>query len=165
LAGAIEHAPDGGSGWRAKFREFLITCLGLEAFDPCVQEIELLTREEKHNLRNWKKTDPERFRLVIRKFVENDLDHLVNRTLFVVCFWDEYAARGAGTAGEVTVSYLYRIPLYLVAGRPVEEIPGWILACATEIFDDFAHLQARLLERYSQRLPFEEGQRGRNFAN
>ncbi len=148
LAGAIEHAPDGGRGWRQQFKEFVTGQLGLEVFDPCVQEINLLTSYEKQNLRAWKKSDPERFRGVIRRFVDNDLHQLVSNTLFVVCLWDEYASKGAGTAGEVTVAYLHNLPVYLVTARPVEVVPGWVLACATEIFQDFAQLKCWLKERY-----------------
>jgi len=148
LAGAIEHAPDGGSEWRARMSQFLLQALGLEVFNPCVEEHSLLNPDEKHNFRAWKNSDPERFRRIVRRFVDNDLAHLTRDTLFVVCLWDEYAGRGAGTAGELTVAYLLRIPIYVVQGCPMDSIPSWILACASEILPDFSSLQDFLRHRY-----------------
>jgi hypothetical protein len=148
LAGAIEHAPDGGREWRDLMSQFLVQALGFDVFNPCVEEHSLLKPDEKHNFRTWKKSDPERFRRIVRRFVDNDLAHLTRDTLFVVCLWDEYANRGAGTAGELTVAYLLRIPIYLVQGCPMDSIPGWILACASEILPDFSSLQDFLRRRY-----------------
>jgi hypothetical protein len=36
------------------------------------------------------------------------------------------------------------VPVYLVTGRPVEQISGWILGCATEIFGSFDDLEQYL---------------------
>lgn len=162
LAGAIEHAPDGGKQWREELARFVEERLGLPVFNPCVQEAGLLTPEEKLHLRSWKVTDPERFRGVIRRFVDNDLKHLLTATEFVICFWDEFAAKGAGTAGEVTLAYHANIPVYLVCGVPTERVPGWILACATEIFVDFSSLKHRLQQLYRSRAPLSPVSAGIN---
>ncbi|MCX7625222.1 MAG: nucleoside 2-deoxyribosyltransferase [Candidatus Sumerlaeaceae bacterium] len=150
LAGAVEHAPDGGRGWRQTISTWLKEELKLDVFDPCVQELALLSPQEKVHLRGWKATDPNRFRTIIRRFVDNDLRQLLKATCFVVCLWDEYAARGAGTAGELTVAYWSKIPVYLVSSLSPTDIPGWILACATEVFTDFEQMKRRLVELYGQ---------------
>ena len=53
------------------------------------------------------------------------------------CYWDQYAGRGAGTQGELTFAHRMGIPVYLICGMPVEEISGWLLGCATEVFLSF----------------------------
>lgn len=153
LAGAIEHAPDGGKTWRKELAAWLKEELKLDVYDPCVQEWSLLSPYEKAHLREWKASDTSRFRSIIRRFLDNDLHTLLNATCFVVCLWDEYAGRGAGTAGELTVAYWNKIPVFLVTGLSATEIPGWILACATEIFPNFEQMKHRLLELYGPRVP------------
>ena len=145
LAGAIEHAPDKGKGWRAELEDFLRK-RNWHVFNPCTEEAFLLSPEEKGHLREWKQSDTERFRKVIRKFVDNDVKALSERTAFVVALWDCYAARGAGTAGEITLAYFLGIPVFLVCQCPLPEVPGWILACATEIYSDWESLKRRLAE-------------------
>lgn len=129
--------------------QFLTEELGLLAFDPCVEEQALLSDEERRDLRQWKKTDLEKFRHIIRRFVDNDVTTLTQQTRFVICLWDEYAGRGAGTAGELTLAYVRRLPVYLVATAPLDRVPAWVLACATEIFDSFEALETRLRSLYA----------------
>ncbi len=148
LAGAIEHAPDGGRAWRKELSTFIREHLQLAVFNPCEEEQALLSPEEKTSLRTWKCTAPEQFRTVIRRFVDNDLGHL-RKSSFVVCFWDRYANQGAGTAGEVTLAYFLNIPVYLVTACPVAEVPGWVLACTTHIFADFETLKQFLLRTHA----------------
>ena len=45
--------------------------------------------------------------------------------------------RGAGTQGELTFAHRLGIPVYLICGMPVAEISGWLLGCATEVFESF----------------------------
>ena len=68
LSGAIEHAADHGKGWRAKVERFLNE-LGHKAYDPARDEKKDLTEEELSSFRDWKQTDPARFRSVIRKII------------------------------------------------------------------------------------------------
>jgi hypothetical protein len=57
-----------------------------------------------------------------------------------VAFWDDAAARGGGTAGEITLAYRLGKPVYLVLGMPRREASGWVIACATEVFESFDEL-------------------------
>lgn len=153
LAGAIEHAPDGGKSWRRELAAWLKEELNLDVYDPCEQEWSLLSSYEKAHLRDWKASDTPKFRSIIRRFVDNDLRYLLSATCFVVCLWDEYAGRGAGTAGEITVAYWHKIPIFLVSSLSTTDIPGWVLACATEIFPDFEQMKRRVIELYGPVVP------------
>lgn len=148
LAGAIEFAPDGGRTWRRRIEDFLTGQLGLRVFNPCVNEVALLSPEEKQHFRHWKENDRERFLPVIRRIIDHDLDNVLNHTEFIVCYWDEHAMRGAGTAGELTVAWRQGIPVYLVAGMEQRSISSWVAGCATEIFANLDELEIFLGSRY-----------------
>jgi hypothetical protein len=146
LAGAIEYAPDGGKAWRREIARFLEQELGMAVFDPCVNEVALLSVEEKHRFREWKRDDRARFLPVIRRIIDNDIGQLLERTRMVICYWDEHVTKGAGTAGELTLAYLHGIPVYLVLGIPADRLSSWAAGCATEVFATFDELRARLAQ-------------------
>jgi len=136
LSGSIEYSPDLGKGWRAQVTP-LLESLGHEVYDPAQDDKKNLTDVEMREFRSWKKSDLPRFRRTVRKIIAYDLDLIEQRCDAIVCYWDQYAGRGAGTQGELTVAHRLGIPVYLVCVVPIEEVSGWILACATEIFKDF----------------------------
>ena len=59
----------------------------------------------------------------------------------VVCYWDTHAGRGAGTQGELTFAHRLGRPVYLVCAMPTQEVSGWILGCATEVFSGFGEFR------------------------
>jgi len=145
LAGSIEYSPDKGKGWRLEIAPRLRE-LGHEIYDPAEDELKNLTEVEAREFRSWKQTDLDRFRRTVQKIIAYDLDLIEHRVDAIVCFWDEYAGRGAGTQGELTFAHRLGVPVYLVCGIPVEQISGWLLAFATEIFtgfDDFNEFMRR----------------------
>src|SRR4029450_3813326 len=62
LSGAIEHAADGGRGWREELSRLLRDELGHEVYDPAADEKKSLTEEELANFRRWKLDEAARFR-------------------------------------------------------------------------------------------------------
>jgi len=136
LAGSIEYSPDFGKGWRADVTR-LLKDLGHEVYDPAEDEKKNLSEIEVREFRSWKKTDLPRFQQTVRKIIAYDLDLIEQRCDAIVCYWDQYAGRGAGTQGELTFAHRLGIPVHLICGVPVEEISGWLLACASEVFRDF----------------------------
>jgi nucleoside 2-deoxyribosyltransferase len=140
LAGSIEYSPDLGKGWRARIKPALMS-LGHEVYDPAEDELKNLTETEVREFRSWKATDLGRFRQTVKKIIAYDLDLIEQRCDAIVCYWDEYAGRGAGTQGELTFAHRKGIPVYLICGMPVEQISGWLLGCATEVFAGFAEFQ------------------------
>jgi len=140
LSGSIEYSPDYGKSWRAQITPFLRE-LGHEVYDPALDEKKNLDDHEVRQFRYWKVTDLPRFQTTIRKIIAWDLDWIEHKSDYVVCFWDEAAARGAGTQGELTLAHRMGIPVYLVLGMPLEKVSGWILGCATEVFENFDELK------------------------
>ncbi|HZU33456.1 MAG TPA: hypothetical protein VFB79_20235 [Candidatus Angelobacter sp.] len=137
LAGSIEYSPDQGKGWRAEIKPAL-HALGHEFYDPSEDERKKLTEAEAREFRAWKTSDLPRFQQTMRKIIAYDLDLIEHRCDAILCYWDQYAGRGAGTQGELTFAHRHGIPVYLVCGIPVEQISGWLLGCATEIFTSFS---------------------------
>ena len=152
LCGPIEFAPDGGKLWRRKLTPFLHNDLGHRVYDPAEDEKKNLTEEEAGHFRDWKETDVERFRRVVRKIIQFDLDIIENRTDYVICCLNDgcAAASSGGTSSELTFAHRRGIPVYLVTDAPVKEISGWILACADRVFPDGDELKKFLLERYGK---------------
>ena len=136
LAGSIEYSPDLGKGWRAEITPVL-KALGHEIYDPAADKRKNLTEAEAREFRAWKQSDLQRFRRTIQKIIAYDLDLIEHQCDAIVCYWDQHAGRGAGTQGELTFAHRMGIPVYLICGMPVEQISGWLLGCATEVFASF----------------------------
>ena len=150
LCGPIEFAPDGGKLWQRKLAPFLRDALGHRVYDPAEDEKKNLTDEEVAHFREWKKTDLERYRRVVRKIIHFDLDLIENKADYLICFWDESAAQSGGTPAELTAAYRKGIPVYLVSELPPEQISGWLLACADQTFSSVDALKKFLLQRYGR---------------
>ena len=143
LCGAIEYSPDHGKAWRAEVTRFLLE-LGHQVYDPALDEKKDLTDEEVLHFRGWKKTDLARFQHTIRKIIRYDLDWIEQRTDCIIAYWDEHAGKGAGSQGELTLAHRRGIPVYLVTKLPPEQISGWILGCAEQVFANFDELREYL---------------------
>jgi nucleoside 2-deoxyribosyltransferase len=148
LSGAIEHAEDGGTGWRLEMGRFLQEELRHGVYDPAADQKKDLSEEELAGFREWKLGAPDRFRGVVRKIIAWDLGWIERRADYVVAFWDRAAAQGGGTAAEITLAHRLGKPVYLVLGMPRAEASGWILAAADEVFDDFDTLREFLNRRF-----------------
>ena len=147
LSGSIEYSPDYGKSWRADITPFLHE-LGHKTYDPALDEKKNLDDNEVREFRRWKASDLPRFQQTIRKIIAWDLDWIENKTDYVICFWDDAAARGAGTHGELTMAHRLGIPTYVVLGMPTAKVSGWILGCATEVFENFGDLKSYLRSKY-----------------
>jgi hypothetical protein len=143
----MEYASDEGRDWRRELQKWLHEELGWEVFNPN-EESERFVRTHLDGIdfRRLKQEDPTRFIQAVTKIVQHDCDEIAKRTDIVVCYWDESAARGAGTKGEITIARYFRKPVYVVTTIPAEEIPGWVLGCTTRMFADFDELKGFLRE-------------------
>jgi len=148
LCGPIEFAAEGGKLWRRKLLPFLRSELGHRVYDPAEDEKKNLTDEEVAHFREWKTRDLDRFRRVVRKIIQFDLDLIENKADYVICYWDDDDARSGGTPAELTVAYRKGIPVYLVSQLPPEQVSGWMLACADQVFHSIEELKEFLLARY-----------------
>ena len=148
LAGAIEHAPDKGKRWRDELSQFLKERFCHESYNPHIEEPKILTPEEREKFRSLKITNLPEFQNIVRKLIRNDIHSILTEIDYMICLWDDYAEKGGGTYGELTFAFYHGIPIYMVVGKPIEEISGWILACATQFFDNFDKLKAFLISKY-----------------
>ena len=148
LCGPIEFAPEGGKLWRRKLTPFLRDELGHRVYDPAEDQKKNLTDEEAAHFREWKKTDLDRYRRVVRKIIHFDLDLIENKADYMICSWDDPPSQSSGTPAELTVAYRKGIPVYLVCEPPPEQISGWLLACADQVFRSIDELKRFLSQRY-----------------
>jgi len=150
LCGPIEFARDGGRTWRRNLAPFLRDVLGHGVYDPAEDEQKNLTEDEAAKFRSWKTSDPERFRGVIRKIINFDLDLIEKHAGYVICYWDGSGAQSGGTSAEITVALRKGIPVYLVTTLPPEQVSGWMLGCCERAFSSIEDLKEFLLLRYSR---------------
>ena len=149
LCGAIEDSPDRGKAWRDEVTCFLHE-MGYEIYDPALNEEKDLTEEEVREFRGWKQTDLPRFQQTIRKIIQYDLDWIEERCDALIAYWDEPAGQDARTPGELTVAYRRGVTVYLVTKLPIDQVSGWILGCASQVFPDFNELREYLSNKRSR---------------
>lgn len=151
LAGAIEHAPDNGIAWRRDVTQFLADTLGHTVYDPTTEELSILSQEESANFRGYKQNNLPEYQRIVRKLIAHDLSILTTDIDYVICLWDNYVKNGGGTQGEITVSHLHGIPVYLVSEMETEKISGWILGCVSKVFTSFEELENHLVQKYGEK--------------
>jgi len=152
LSGAMENAKNEGSGWRNEITIWLREEINHSVIDPVIDTARLVERTESHDYRNWKTSDPNKFKEFVRQAIDNDLNSVVNKSDYLICLWNQEVLAGGGTHGEVTMAYYYNKPVYLINQLNDIELSGWILSCATEIFTDFNSMQKRLIEIYGKKV-------------
>jgi hypothetical protein len=150
LCGGMEYAPEGGRPWRERLRVWLGETLNHRAYDPSEEARRILSEEEQRNLARWKMDDLDRFRKVMRFIINHDLDVMANRADYVVCHWDDAAARGGGTQAELTAAFRKGIPIYFVTETVAEQISGWVLGCTDKVFSSFEELKQFLRATYGR---------------
>jgi len=124
--------------------------LGHEVFNPNEEINQILSDEEELHFREWKENDEEKFKTLMNKIIDRDLRHLTEKSDYVICKWDEYAVKGGGTHGEITVAYYHKIPVFLLSEMPRNRISSWILGCSENIFFDVESLLLELEIRYKK---------------
>jgi len=149
LSGPIEYAKDGGRVWRRKLAPYLREQLGHRVYDAAEDEKKNLTDEEAAHFREWKSTDVERFRRVVRKIIAFDLDIIENHADYLICYWDALAKSG-GTSAELTIAHRKGIPVYSVTTLPTPEISGWMLGCSDQLFSSIEDLKEFLTARFTR---------------
>ena len=71
LSGGMENAVNEGADWRIDISNWLKENLDHNVIDPVVESQKQVLKHNSHNYRNWKSTDPERFKEFIRLFNKN----------------------------------------------------------------------------------------------
>jgi hypothetical protein len=146
LSGGMEYAAGEGAHWRREMQEWLTHSLGHSSFNPNVESDLFFSKHHPGiDFRHLKEQNIHEYQTIARKLVEIDCAEIAERSDYIVCYWDEGAAKGAGTKGELTMAKFFGKPVYLVTSFPLFDIPGWVLGCTTQIFSDFGALKEFLL--------------------
>jgi len=142
LAGSIEGAKDRGKTWREKFSSWLENNNYI-SFNPLDYDYKML---EEYNIETFNEISQENLPQVMRSIVEKDLDELLDSDIIVVKY-DKDICKGAGTQGEITLSAYYGLPVYIwLDGIKRQELPRWVVGCATKIFDSLNELKNYLIK-------------------
>jgi hypothetical protein len=148
LSGAMEYADDEGEGWRKNITEWLTSNLDHSVINPVEESRLIISNTDSHDYRNWKETDLVRYKNFINKFVMRDIEAVTKEANYIICLWNKEVFKGAGTHGEVTLAFEHSIPVYVVNQIPLTDLSGWIIACSTEIFENFEELKLFLLSKF-----------------
>jgi hypothetical protein len=148
LSGGMEYANDEGLHWRTQMQKWIESELKHSVFNPNVEsDVFFDTHHPGIDFRLLKQTDVEKYQNIVRKLVEIDCHEIATKSDYVICFWDDSAAKGAGTKGELTMAKYFSKPVYLVTSFALYDIPGWVLGCVTKTFTSFDELKAFLIQR------------------
>ena len=149
LSGAMEYAHDEGAGWRQMMTDWLDDSFGHTVYNPVIESQNLIKSYGAGDYREWKVSNPKRYADFIRVCVDRDIDTVRKGVDYIICLWDDFVLRGAGTHAEVTLAYEIGKPVYLINQLSSGDISGWIMACSTKIFSNFDELKSHLSDTYS----------------
>lgn len=153
LSGGMEYADGEGAGWRSSLQSWIEASLAHSVFNPNSESDRFFSEHYPAvDFRKLKAESLSDYAAIVRQLVDIDSKEIAERSTYVVCFWDEGAAKGAGTKGELTIARFFRKPVYLVTAFPHRDIPGWVLGCTTEIFGSFEELKTFLATRYDHQV-------------
>jgi hypothetical protein len=142
LSGGMEYAADEGRDWRNTLQQWIEQELGWDVFNPNHESDTFLAQHlPNEDLRRLKADNPSRYQTLVSRLVELDCREIAERSDVVLCYWDESAARGAGTKGELTMAKYFNKPVYVVTSYQPRDIPGWVLGCTTKMFVTFDELK------------------------
>ena len=146
LSGGMEYAEGEGIHWRREMQTWLEKELGHAVFNPNIESDKFFASHHPGiDFRSLKKDNVELYQQIVRKLVAIDCTEIAERSDYVICFWDDGAAKGAGTKGELTMAKYFGKPVYLVSSFPLHDIPGWVLGCVSNTFHSFDDLKNFLL--------------------
>ena len=151
LSGGMEYADGEGKSWRGELQSWLESTLHQSVFNPNVESDKFFSAHYPNvDFRKAKIEDMQLYQEIVRRLVEIDCNEIAGHSDYVICFWDEGAAKGAGTKGELTMAKFFNKPVYLVTSFPLNDIPGWVLGCVSNIFNNFQELKVFLNSQYPQ---------------
>lgn len=167
LAGAMEVSADLGAGWRSEitpfFNEFGHTVQNPCDFEPAqlkglhinrlpetltTKEGKIIKPKHWHELKHsTNQKDFNRFLTYMRRVINYDIRLIRNEIDYIVVYWNEDTAKGAGTHSELTEGFMNNIPIYCVTDTVM---PAWAMACCTHRFNNFDELKEKLVEDFGE---------------
>jgi len=146
LSGGMQKAKKLGAAWRILTSNVLkeigyypldITALDRQYCDSHGELYHSFGSSGKHHLQ---------MKSNIRKhFVHTDTKLIEHYADGVILYYDDSVRLGAGTISEAQVSYDLGLPVFIVNSyKTTNEVPGWLIALSTKIFDSFDELYVYL---------------------
>ena len=148
LSGGMENAENEGADWRSEITHWLKENRGHDVIDPVIESEKIMIANDAENYREWKNTDPEKYKKFIRLCINQDLRSIIAKVDYLIVLWDESILYGGGTHGEVTMAYWVDRPVFLINKLPMDKLSGWISSCSTETFESFDSMKDSLLKLY-----------------
>ena len=148
LSGPIENAENDGASWRHDITLWLKNNLNHKVFNPVIETKSIIGNLNSSNFRAMKKTDPIKYKNIIREIIKLDLEALINDSDYLIVKWDKSVLKGGGTHGEVTMAYWIKKPIFIVNSLPIDDMSSWIFSCSDFIFNDFKSLKKKLTQLY-----------------
>jgi len=148
LSGPIENAENDGASWRRDMTLWLKDNLNHEVFNPVLETKSIIGNLNSGNFRAMKKTDPIKYKNIIREIIKLDLEAVINDSDYLIVKWDKSVLKGGGTHGEVTMAYWIKKPIFIVNSLPIDDMSSWIFSCSDFIFNDFKSLKKKLTQLY-----------------
>ncbi len=149
LSGPIENAENDGAFWRHEITSWLEDHLKHKVFNPVIETQSIIEHHKPSNFRAMKKTDPIKYKKIIREIIKLDLDAVINDCDYLIVKWDKSVLKGGGTHGEITMAYWIKKPIFIVNSIPLDDMSSWIFSCSDFIFNDFISLKKKLMQLYS----------------
>lgn len=148
LSGGMQFADGLGAGWRQVVSE-RIKQMGFFPLDIAALDIEY-TKNHGELYRFISDDELLQRKSNIRKhFIETDINLIRFDTDALIVLYDESVRLGAGTTSEVHEAFELDIPVFLLNAYGVlEEVPGWMQAETTRIFNNWDEMY-----RYLEALP------------
>jgi len=148
LSGPIENAENDGASWRHDMTLWLKNNLNHKVFNPVIETKSIIGNINSSNFRAMKKTDPIKYKNIIREIIKLDLEAVINDSDYLIVKWDKSVLKGGGTHGEVTMAYWIKKPVFIVNSIPIDDMSSWIFSCSDFIFNDFKSLKEKLTQLY-----------------
>ena len=148
LSGGMEYADGEGVHWRKEIQDWIELNLRHAVFNPNIESERFFNQHHPNtDFRKLKFENTPLYSDIIRNLVDIDCKEIAHRSDYVICYWDDGAAKGAGTKGELTMARFFGKPVYLVTSFALHDIPGWVLGCVTKSFNNFDELKKFLLQK------------------
>ena len=143
LSGPIENAENDGADWRKSLTPWIKNTLSHKVFNPVIATRDITKGLTSSEFRNMKRSNPYKYKKLIRKIINIDIEAVVNNSDYLIVNWNKSVFRGGGTHGEITLAYFLKKPIYLVNNVPFDDLSSWIFSCADFIFNDFKSLKKK----------------------
>jgi hypothetical protein len=141
LSGGMQFADNLGAGWRKDVGDKL-KLMGFYPLDIAALD-QAYTDAYGHLYRDL--TTPDTLTLrksnIRKHFIDTDIALIRNDSDALIVLYDESVRLGAGTTCEVHEAFMLGTPVFLLNSyRDVAQVPGWMAAETTKIFNEWDEL-------------------------